>query len=200
MEAHYDSLNHWRYFLALEDDLERAFRFVEFCDENLKTHSLEFSRILMMASAEVEVVAKQLSSRIEPTLSPKNMGECREIITTHFPNLPNSIVNAVNGQMTFHPWSGWNKGRPDWWQAYTDVKHSRHTKYRDGNLGNAIEAVGGLMVMTIYLYEDAAKLGQLSPNPRLFSLGAPITTNNSFYNQMQLIYTIDHAPFDHEKL
>ena len=93
MEAHYDSLNHWRYFLALEDDLERAFRFVEFCDENLKTHSLEFSRILMMASAEVEVVAKQLSSRIEPTLSPKNMGE--DAIELVFQNLENAEKYAA---------------------------------------------------------------------------------------------------------
>lgn len=55
-----DKLSHWNYFLAVEEDLHRLSRFVEFSADNFETHSLELARILFAASAEVDVVARQL--------------------------------------------------------------------------------------------------------------------------------------------
>lgn len=194
MATHHDPLVHWRYFLALDEDLERTSRYVEFCEDNLDCYSLEFSRLLMMASAEVEVVAKQLALRVDPASDPRNMGGCREILAGHLRSLPSATVYAFNGQMTLNPWIEWRDGsRPEWWQAYTDVKHGRHIHFRQGNLRNALLAVGGLMVLTIFLYEQAAFDGEVNPCPRLFSLGPPITTDRMFYNQAQLIYKIEHA-------
>lgn len=194
MATNHDPLVHWRYFLALDEDLERTSRYVEFCDDNLECYSLELSRILMMASAEAEVVAKQLARTVDPASDPKNMGVCREILAEHFRSLPTATVHAVNDRITFHPWAGWRDGsRPEWWQAYTDVKHERHIHFRQGNLRNALEAVGGLMVLAVYLYEQAAYDGYLNPSPRLFSFGPPVKTDRAFYNQTQLIYKIEHA-------
>jgi hypothetical protein len=148
----------------------------------------------MMASSEAEVVAKQLALKIDQTADPQNMGACREIIVGHFRGLPNTTVQAVNGQMTFHPWTGWANGtRPEWWQAYTEVKHARHVHFRKGNLRNALEAVGGLMILIIYLYEQPAYDGRLNPSPKLYSIGPPIKTDRLFYNQTQLVYKIEHT-------
>jgi len=55
---------HWNYFLALEDDLHKLSRYVEFVEANFNCFSLEISRILLAAASEADVVAKQLCLRI----------------------------------------------------------------------------------------------------------------------------------------
>jgi hypothetical protein len=49
---------HWNYFLALEQDLEAASRYIEFCDANLKVFSIELAHLLLAAASEVDVLAK----------------------------------------------------------------------------------------------------------------------------------------------
>ena len=194
MTAHPDPLVHWRYFLTLDDDLLRASRYVEICEDNLTCHSIELSRVVIMASVESEVVAKQLALRIDAASNPKNMGDCRAILAGHFKSLPTVEIHALNGLITLQPWKAWVDGtRPDWWEAYTNLKHSRHIHFREANLRHALEAVAGLMVLSVFLYEQAAFDGQLNPSPQLFSFGRPITTDRSFYNQSNLIYKIQHA-------
>ena len=53
-----ESLSYWNYFLALEADLERLSRFVEFTSVNFQTYSLEMARLLLTGASEVDVVAK----------------------------------------------------------------------------------------------------------------------------------------------
>ena len=67
------------------------------------------------------------------------------------------------------PWSNWqNNKKPDWWDAYNNVKHDRHKKYSDANLKNVLNSVAGLLVLVLHLYQKFAKEGSLSPNPTLF--------------------------------
>lgn len=61
-----NKLLHWNYFLAVEEDLHRLSRFIEFSQDNFETYSIELSRILFAASAEVDVVAKQLCEQVRP--------------------------------------------------------------------------------------------------------------------------------------
>src|SRR2546421_703693 len=57
---------HWNYFLALESDVARVARFIEFQPANFGTFSIELGRILLAASSEVDVVAKLVCSQLEP--------------------------------------------------------------------------------------------------------------------------------------
>ena len=47
-------------------------------------------------------------------------------------------------------------------------KHHRHTDFQEANLKNVLNAVAGLFVMCLYLYEAKAESGQLRPFPSLF--------------------------------
>ncbi len=194
MSSHSDSVHHWRYFLALDEDLLKISRYIELCEANSNCYSIEIARILMMASAEAEVVAKQLVQRISSTLEPQNMGACREILAKNFCELPSVQVRTLVGQFNFTPWADWANGtRPSWWKAYTDIKHARHTHFSQGNLKNALEAVCGLMVLIVYLYEKPALQGQLYPTSRLFSFGSPVITDRDFWNQSRESYKIERS-------
>ncbi len=51
---------HWNYFLALEQDLLKISRFIEFNEKNYETFSLELAHLLFAAAAETEVILKSL--------------------------------------------------------------------------------------------------------------------------------------------
>lgn len=57
---------HWRYFIALEQDLEGTTRYVEPAEDNFKTYSVEFTRLLLSACSEIDVVCKVLCQKIDP--------------------------------------------------------------------------------------------------------------------------------------
>lgn len=64
--------HHWQYFLALENDLINVSRYIEFSGVdnpkaiNARVHSLELARILLMASAECEVILKIITAPRDP--------------------------------------------------------------------------------------------------------------------------------------
>src|SRR4051812_21958933 len=76
---------YWEYFLALEDDLIRSSRYVEFHTDNMAVFSIEFVRILLAASSEVDVVAKELCKLIAPSAKRENVNDYRSAIVGRFP-------------------------------------------------------------------------------------------------------------------
>ena len=59
--------HHWNYFLAIEKDLEKLSRYIEFSNDNLDTYSIELTHILLSSSSEVDVIMKQLCLLMNPT-------------------------------------------------------------------------------------------------------------------------------------
>ena len=57
---------HWNYLLSIEKDLENISRFIELHDDNFECFSIELSRLLMTAAAEVDVVCKQICKKVNP--------------------------------------------------------------------------------------------------------------------------------------
>lgn len=51
---------HWNYFLAIESDLVKTSRFIEFCEDNLSVYSIELAHILLSASSEVDVLLREI--------------------------------------------------------------------------------------------------------------------------------------------
>jgi len=57
--------------------------------------------------------------------------------------------------LTLRPWSNWTRDEnpnPLWWRSYNNVKHQRHEHFKDANLKNVLNAVGGLLVAVFYFY------------------------------------------------
>lgn len=149
---------HWNYFLALEDDVVRLSRYIEFTTDNFDAYSLELARILSSAAAEVDVVAKQLCAKLDETAKADNISKYREIIQPAYPALVDALVLIPRFGLTLHPWEQWANGsKPFWWGAYNNVKHHRHTKFSDASLKNALNSVAGLFVLLLFFYREESQ-------------------------------------------
>jgi hypothetical protein len=76
---------HWQYFIAIESDLERTGRYVEIAPANFKTYSIEFARILLSASSEVDVVSKLVFEGIDRNKSYETIDHYRGSIISRYP-------------------------------------------------------------------------------------------------------------------
>ena len=88
MEIHeHQSLLHWSYFLALEADIEKLSRYIEFTTDNFGAYSIEMAHILLAASSEVDVVAKQLCNQVAPEGKDSNIEQYRNTLREAIPEL-----------------------------------------------------------------------------------------------------------------
>lgn len=145
---------HWNYFLALESDVVRLARFIEFCDDNFSAYSIEIARLLMTAAAEVDVVAKLVCQNLDPQSRTRNIkGYASVILGADEPKLPALTILIPRYGLTLKPWISWTpKTPPLWWNAYNRVKHHRDTGFREANLGNGLNAMAALFSLTLYHY------------------------------------------------
>ena len=164
------SYPYWRYFLALEADLDATTRYVEPTGRNFATHSIEFARILLAAGAEVDVVAQVLCRQCNPSPA-SNIEQYRENILSKFPRFPTMRVVVPRFALLLEPWRDWEQGQtPSWWRSHNKVKHERDAHFDDANLENAFTAVAGLFCLVLYLYQRALYSNELKPWSRLLSL------------------------------
>ena len=101
----------------------------------------------MLASAEVDVVAKQLCDHIASNSTANGINEYRTIILSAYLSFPTSTVSIPRHGLALRPWSNWSDGEnPTWWRAHNNVKHNRHMHFAEANLKNALNAVGALLL------------------------------------------------------
>ena len=180
---------HWNYFLAIERDLEVLSRYVEFDERNFRCFSIEIARIVLAASAEVDVVCKLVCQANKSNSTAKDIKAFRKEIMSVVPDIPDFEVSVPRFGLTLYPWDEWrSKNSPFWWVAYNKVKHSRDSQYHEASLKNALNAVAGLFVVVLYLYEEKAQSGELLPTPELLrqgpehQMGVTIPGDNPVYS------------------
>ena len=147
---------HWSYYMSLEDDLIDTGRYVELSEENNKTYSTQFTRLLLAAGSEVDVVAKAVSSQIAPGGNHRNIDSYRGVMIPKFPAIPNIVMGIQWNPYRVKPWASWGEPtptNPTWWRAYNAVKHERSQYFQEGNLENAIAAIAGLYCLILHLEE-----------------------------------------------
>lgn len=183
---------HWNYFLALEDDVVRLSRYIEFTKANFAAYSLELARILFSAASEVDVVAKQLCAELAKTSKADNMNKYRKIILPVFPILTGALVLVPKFGLTLNPWEQWGKdANPHWWKAYNNVKHHRHTHFADASLLNALNSVAGLFVLLLFFYRDESQNARLTPDPILFQAGDPFQIDYLAFGSRTTVYQLN---------
>jgi hypothetical protein len=152
---------HWNYFLALEHDLEGVSRYIEFCKPNFNVYSIELAHLLFAAASEVDVIAKLLCKRLQPDSKCENIKHYCAILTVKLPALVSSKIFVPRYGLTLTPWDNWSGNtHPDWWDSYNHVKHQRDIHFGEATLKNALNALGGLLLLTYYHYSFL-----LSPDP-----------------------------------
>jgi len=142
---------YWKYFLALERDLEILSRYIEFDRDNWSTHSIELSKLLLSVGSETDVVLKALCKLIAPKSPAKTIDQYRNIVLGPYPQLPQLRVRVLGTNIELEPWRAWCSGdNPTWWHDYNNVKHNRTSKFKSANLENVLNGFAGLMIAVLY--------------------------------------------------
>ncbi len=164
------NLLHWSYFLALEADMEKLSRYIEFTSDNYEVYSIELAHILLASSSEVDVVAKQLCSQLEPENNASNIKEYRKILRKVLPELEQAKVTLPRYGLELEPWSNWsNNNTPNWWRSHNKVKHERHDYFTEANLKNTLNAMSGLFLIVLYYYRGYIENRRIEPPPSIFT-------------------------------
>ena len=146
---------HWNYLIALDQDLAKVSRFIEFSEANFNTYSIELAHLLLAASSEVDVVLKALCNLKNPAADHKNIDQYRKTIREKLPNLITEKCFIYRYCLELEPWSNWQgEENPIWWRSYNKVKHQRDEHFSEANLKNALNAVSALSLVVLYYYRE----------------------------------------------
>lgn len=166
------SNEHWRYFLALEEDVERTTRYVEPHPSNYRTFSIEYARLILGICSEVDVVAKVLCASINPKAMVDNMDDYRALIGAKYPKFHTVKILVPRFELAMEPWKEWREGaNPGWWKDHQKVKHQRHQFFALADLEHCIVSAAGLFSLVLYLCHN--QLMALEPST-LFSVEIPL--------------------------
>lgn len=169
-------LHYWNYAEILNEELGKTAQFVEPDAQNYSTYSLMYTKIILSACAEVEIICRMLcqivdSNRDYTTL--KNQAKMRnlsETIQMRFPNIYQARSELVQKQEYIYPFKVWKedpKKNLQWWEDYNQIKHYRYQKYNSATLENALNSVSALIILNSYLYEMITG----TPTPRMTRQG-----------------------------
>jgi hypothetical protein len=161
--------SHWQYFIAIEADLEHTTRYVEIAPDNFSTYSIEYTRIILSASSEIDVISKLLCQRINPAGSYENINQYRQCLFSHYSNFDSFEIMLPRYGLIRKPWEAWRtEQNPSWWRSYNNIKHERDKYFHKANLENAIDAVAGLFCLVLaYQYPNVL---EMSPWPKLLDV------------------------------
>lgn len=149
-----ETTNHWNYFIALEDDLAKISRYIEFSEDNYKTYSIELAHLLLATASEIDVILKSLCNAKAPDDEHKSINQYRETIRAKNQYLIQEYCTMPRFGLKFNPWAVWQGKEdtvPEWWTAYNKVKHHRDSHFKQANLENVLNAMSALALVNIYL-------------------------------------------------
>jgi len=152
-------LNYWKYFLSIEEELINTSKYVEFDNDNMRVFSTEFTKIILTASSEVDVLLAEISKLYGLTKKKPNFKDHFNIINKHVISLMSENVYLKNYGLIVSPFADWNDSEElAWHKSYNKLKHKRGTHYKEGNLENALLSVGALFTTSIHYYLCKAEI------------------------------------------
>jgi hypothetical protein len=146
---------HVHFAEALNSDVVRLARFIEFDKRNYATFSLENGRLLLAACTEIEAMLKQLCFHVEPKIKAERIDQYFSVVSQHFSDLFEASAGSPAHDISFKPWNEWKAlmGRaPRWWKAHQNLKHGRHVCFQEASLENLLNAVAALEIVLLLCF------------------------------------------------
>lgn len=143
LREQYPRYQHWEKFKILEAELSNVSRYINICEDNLKTHSFELSALVLRACTDVEIVRKRMTEK-------KDNGSAATRLFELYPDIRDAEVFLPLWSLTFAPWKSLPDSKPDWWNAYEEIKHDNSSSIQAGNLEYFLKSLAGLYVLLLY--------------------------------------------------
>lgn len=180
-------MQHWRYFLMLEEEILSLRKYIEFDEANYNTYSLEICKQLGSICSEVDTLFKDIcfilgSKRLN------SINKYQEFLKKNQKNFELNLevekVNLWRSELTFSPFCNLYKSSKkqskkgyceeqfeviDWWKANNGIKHNRVAEYKEGNLKNLLNAASALFILNL-LHAEVLKKTDILPANKLFTL------------------------------
>ncbi len=155
---------------TLIDSVNRIFRTIFPCPENLNTFGFDIRNVLILSCTEVETqfVGILKANKIRPRgkyPTTKDYVRLKEVLKVDeyevkfnlFPDLP-----------ALSPFKGWSKDQPSesitWYANYNDVKHDRDNNFHKGRLVDLIEAISACYIMIVAQFGEKPVINQFTGN------------------------------------
>ena len=61
LQAAHPRYRHWEVFMTVEDDLKNISRYVDICEDNYGTYSIELASLIMRSCTEIEKLVKRIT-------------------------------------------------------------------------------------------------------------------------------------------
>lgn len=152
-----------RWFLLIQEDLQKLFEYIEPSDINLKTYSFRIHELFMRTCIETEANFKSILRENNYTPLYQNwpkkwevrdenkwkISDYKKVNETHFLSEYSVEFPIWSGEWRiFHPFKEWeDQDTLSWYEAYNTSKHDRHGKFLEANFENLLWAVCGLFVL-----------------------------------------------------
>ena len=171
-------LHYWNYFLTIEDELIETIKYVELNMENKNTFSIKYTKIILEASSEVEVLLNQISKRYGLTKKRSNWGDYFQIVNKNLKTLITDGMVLEQYGIIVKPFIDWKKEEElEWHKAYNSLKHDRGKHYKKANMENALDSVSALFTTVIHYYQCIAKIESGNMKTRISDVVNSITPN-----------------------
>lgn len=140
-----------RRYDSIESRMIGTFRYVDCHPGNRNTFSYEYASILRDAGSVFGSVMDRLVRETSLGSGQLDIRDYRRWLTREVKNI-HSIAADINYPLAerlllpFHSLKE-EDGRLEWWNAYTDVKHSDIGKFQIGNFENTLNSVAALAIL-----------------------------------------------------
>jgi hypothetical protein len=180
-------------YLSIEEELERAYRYVSPSEENGNTFSLKFAEIIRAAANAYEIFCKTLYASLYNDLDELNIFNYLALDNyLYMAHKKVSHLMAI-GSFPSHPeveqpfvnLASWDTAsetqlshKPAWWEAYNKVKHTDNGLKSHATLAHATASVAALFIMTETVFGcgilegGVIQLGPGAPVPGAMSASA----------------------------
>ena len=137
------------YFLTLEQDLSNTSKFVEHCEDNFKTYSFEFYKIIQLSCAEIDSILKELCKLWDTNSKAQTIKDYAKIIIPNYSQLHRFSTHMIYSStpLLFFPWKEWTlDSAPLWWRHYQKLKHNHTDNFHLATLENAYLCLSAHMI------------------------------------------------------
>ena len=143
----------WNQYRFLQRELIQCLDFVAPRTENYQVYSDKFLSIIRGACSEIDSACKKILTSETPA-DKTNMADWRKFLEETY-IISRVCIYIPLFQTYIRPFRNFEiDKRPDWWEAFTNLKHQRDKYFNQATLEHALNAMGALLILNVILLEQ----------------------------------------------